>query len=179
MARYKENMTREQIKNMLIESGVEAPSNLLISALLDSFNSEKKQAVDEATKTATEKAQEAFKDYVKPDDYKKLQDEMSNLKDSSAKAERTAKYKAKGVSDKYLDFADSKLKDSKDFDKDLETFIKDNAELCGKAQQEKEQGASQPPQPKNFQFGGVQNQGGTAPQSYDMAKAVAEALNKK
>ena len=166
-------MTREQINQILIERGVETPSGLLISALLDAINAEKKQAVEEATKTATEKAQEQFKDYVKPDDFKKLQDEITTLKDSSAKAERTAKLKAKGINEKYLEYADSKLKDSKDFDKDLESFVKDNAELLGKVEDKKTN-------PQEIKFGNVIQEGGKNPNpNYSMFNAVADALNTK
>lgn len=123
-------MTREQINQILSEGGVDTSnSKLLVNALLNAFNDEKKNAVEEASKAAKEEVTAQFKDYVKPEDYKKVTDEIAALKDAGAKSERTSKYKALGLKDKWVDFADGKLKESKDFDKDLEKFKKENAEL--------------------------------------------------
>lgn len=123
-------MTREQINQILSEGGVDTSSSkLLVNALLNAFNDEKKSAVEEATKTAKEEVTAQFKDYVKPEDHKRVTDEIAALKDAGAKSERTNKYKAQGLKDKWVDFAEGKLKDSKDFDKDLEKFKKENGEL--------------------------------------------------
>lgn len=161
-------MTREQINQILIEGGVETPSKLMISALLNAINEEKKTAVEEATKTAEEKAKESFKDYKTAEEYQTLERELADLKDSKAKTERTSKYAAKGISEKYHDYADSKLKDSKDFDKDLDEFIKNNAELVSKAKEEPK------PQPKQIVFGKVETNQGTPTTAGTMRSAVAE-----
>lgn len=118
-------MNREQSRELLKELGVENPTSMQVTGLLNAIKEDK----DAAVKSAVEQTEAKYKDFVKPDDHKKLQDEIATLKDSSAKAERTAKYKDAKLADKWHEHADSILKDSKDFDNDLKKFVKDNPEL--------------------------------------------------
>ena len=74
-------MTREQIKLHLIENGVEKTTEGMITAILNSLNSEVKSAV----KDATDAVEAKYKDYVSPDDYKKVTDENVPLKDAQVK----------------------------------------------------------------------------------------------
>jgi len=117
-------MTREQLISMLQEGGVEDPSKSMVRNILNAFTTEKDNAVAQATTTAEEK----FKDYVKPEDHQKIINENATLKDASAKANRLAKYKEHKLLDKYAEDVDAKLKDSKDFDKDLAKYKEDYAE---------------------------------------------------
>lgn len=122
-------MTREQLTNLLTESGVENPSKLLISAILNSFQEERNEAVKTAVQEAETRVKEQFKDYKTPDEFKALADENATLKDSEAKTARIAKYRGKGINEKYFDYADNVLKGEKDLDAKLEEFVANNAEL--------------------------------------------------
>lgn len=129
-------MTREELHNLLAESGIESPSKLLISALLNKFNDEKQEAVKVAQEETTNKIRAEYKEYKSPDDIKSLSDkiaalenETATLKDASAKSVRSSKYKDKGINEKWFDYADSLLKDEKDFDAKLDEFITNNPEL--------------------------------------------------
>ena len=113
-------MTREQLTNLLTESGVENPSKLLISAILNSFQEERNEAVKTAVQEAETRVKEQFKDYKTPDEFKALADENATLKDSEAKTARIAKYRGKGINEKYFDYADNVLKSEKDLDAKLE-----------------------------------------------------------
>ena len=129
-------MTREELSNILAEAGVETPSKLLISTLLNSFNEEKKSAIKEAQDEVEKKVREEYKEFMSPDDIKILNDKISNLetetatlKDASAKSVRSSKYKEKGINEKWFDYTDNLLKDEKDFDVKLDEFISNNPEL--------------------------------------------------
>ena len=121
-------MTREQITTILTDSGVEAQKGL-VTALLNAYNQEKSVEIEAAKAKAVEETEAKFKDYKSPDDFKKINDELTTLKDSSAKATRIAKYKAKGFNTDDEDVAnmlDSKFKDSKEdeLDKALDAYAK-------------------------------------------------------
>ena len=129
-------MTREELHNILAEAGVETPSKLLISTLLNSFNEEKKSAIKEAQDEVEKKVREEYKEFMSPEDIKILNDKIANLetetatlKDASAKSVRSSKYKEKGINEKWFDYTDNLLKDEKDFDAKLDEFISNNPEL--------------------------------------------------
>lgn len=122
-------MTREQIIAMFTDLGLEAPSKGLVDKFLDAHNAEKKSAVDEAKKTAIDETTKKFEGFVSPDEHSKVVDELTGLKDKSARDGRIAKYKAKGFNVDDEDIAnllDSKFKDTdeKEFDKSLEEYGK-------------------------------------------------------
>ncbi len=122
-------MTREQIKLHLIENGVEKPAESLVTAILNSFNSEVKAAVKEATDTVEAK----YKDYVSPEDHKKATDEITTLKEAQAKTARLGKLAEAGIAKKWLEHADGVIgADEKDYDQRVKKFIKENPELMGK-----------------------------------------------
>lgn len=122
-------MTREQIKLHLIENGVEKPTEGMITAILNSLNSEVKSAV----KDATDAVEAKYKDYVSPDDYKKVTDENATLKDAQVKATRLNKLAEAGIAKKWLEHADGAIgSDEKDYDKRMKEFIKNNPELMAK-----------------------------------------------
>lgn len=117
-------MTREQLQSILQEGGIENPSKLMVNSILNIITEEKKALTAEVEATANEK----YKGYKSQEDYAKLEKEIADLKDAGAKAERINKLKLKGISEKYIDYADSILKDSKNFDKDLEKYVTDYPE---------------------------------------------------
>ena len=163
-------MTREQLTNLLVESGVESPSKLLISAILNSFNEEKQEAVKTATEDAVKKTREEYKDYKSPDDVKSLNEKITNLenetatlKDASAKSVRSSKYKDKGINEKWFDYTDNLLKDEKDFDSKLDEFITNNPELLV---------AKKPSEPKTIKFGNPE----PTPPKTESPKTFREAL---
>ncbi len=122
-------MTREQIKLHLIENGVEKPAESLVTAILNSFNSEVKAAV----KDASDAVESKYKDYISPDDHKKVTDEVESLKSAQAKTSRLSKLAEAGIAKKWLEHADSVIgSDEKDYDKRVKEFTKNNPELMAK-----------------------------------------------
>ena len=121
-------MTREQINQILSEGGVDTSnSKLLVNTLLNAFNDEKKTAVEEASKIAKDEIEAKYKDFVKPEDHQKIVDELNAEKGKAALNDRKAKYKAKNLNiddEDVLTLIEGKLKDSEDFDKDLDDYIK-------------------------------------------------------
>lgn len=86
-------------------------------------------ALEAEVKTAKEDAEAKFKDYKSPEEHQKVVEELTTLKDASAKATRIAKYKAKGFNTDDEDVAnmlDGKFKDSKEeeLDKALDAYAK-------------------------------------------------------
>lgn len=163
-------MTREELHNLLAESGIESPSKLLISALLNKFNDEKQEAVKVAQEETTNKIRAEYKEYKSPDDIKSLSDkiaalenETATLKDASAKSVRSSKYKDKGINEKWFDYADSLLKDEKDFDAKLDEFITNNPELLV---------AKKPEEPKIKKFANPEPN----PPKNEAPKSLYEAL---
>ncbi len=127
-------MTREQLISLLQEGGWENPSKLAINSILNGFAEEKKAAI-EASKA---EVREEYKDFKSKEDFEKLENEISTLKDAGAKNERIGKLKAKGIQDKYVEFADGVLKGSKNFDKDLDKYFADYPEQFTSAQKKEE-----------------------------------------
>lgn len=165
-------MNRPQATELLKSLGIEEPTRTQVDLLMANYKAQTQesieQAIEQAKKDAETTANEKFKDYKTAEEYQTLERELADLKDSKAKTERTSKYTAKGISEKYHDYADSKLKDSKEFDKDLEEFIKNNAELVSKAKDEPK------PQPKQIVFGKVETNKETPTTAQTMRSAVAE-----
>ncbi|MGM9969794.1 MAG: hypothetical protein ACI35S_05295 [Anaeroplasma sp.] len=119
-------MKRENVRSLLVESGIENPSNLLISAILDAAKTDRETAVAEAV-AATKKEYEG---YVSSADHKKVTDELATLKNSQAKSNRLAKLKDLGIADKYLDHADSIIgTDENGYDDRVKKYKEDYPEL--------------------------------------------------
>lgn len=124
-------MKRENVRTLLIEAGVENPSNLLVSAILDAAKTERETAVAEAV-AATKKE---FEGYVSPTDHKKVADELTSLKDSQTKSTRLAKLKDLGIADKFLEHADSIIgTEENGFDDRVKKYKEDYPELLVKTQ---------------------------------------------
>lgn len=123
-------MTREQIITILQDGGVEnaATLKLIVNSILDLANNEKKALVEEI--------ETKYKDYHSKEDYEKIQQKLNDTINANAKNERINKYKGKGINEKYIDFADNLLKDSKDFDNDLDKYINDYPEQFKSLEQE-------------------------------------------
>ena len=71
----KDKMTRKELEQILTDLGIE-PSKATVTALLSSFNEEKRNAIAETTN----KIMDDVKDWVKPEDYQKLKEEYEALK---------------------------------------------------------------------------------------------------
>lgn len=120
-------MTREQIITAFTDLGLEAPNKGAVKVLMDMFNQEKGREIEDAKKTATDEAVAKYKDYVKPEDHQKILDELNAEKGKGALAERKAKYKEANLNiddEDVFNLIEGKLKDSKDFDKDLADYVK-------------------------------------------------------
>lgn len=123
----KEKMTREQINTIFTDLGIDAPQKGVVTALLNAFNQEKGQEIETAKKTANDEAAAKYKDYIKPEDHQKIVEELNAEKGKGALAERKAKYQKANLNiedEDIFNLIEGKLKDSKDFDKDLETYVK-------------------------------------------------------
>lgn len=123
----KGNMTREQVVTIFTDLGLEAPQKGVVNALLNAFNQEKSNEIETVKKTAEETVEAKYKGFVKPEDHQKIVDELNQEKGKAALNDRKAKYKAKNLNiddEDILTLIDGKLKDSKDFDKDLEEYVK-------------------------------------------------------
>ena len=169
-------MTREQIVTTFTDLGLEAPQKGVINALLNAFNQEKSQEVEAAKKTASDELNAKYKDYVKPEDHKKIVDELETEKGKGALATRKAAYeKAKlNIKDEdILNLIDSKLKDSKDFDKDLAEYVKAHPSFVVQEQVEPKPKAN----PVKVTIGGGLTQN---PQenTLDLGSAISEHYNK-
>lgn len=122
-------MKREQIIAVFTDLGLEAPDKTVVTALLNAYNQEKAVEIETAKAKAVEETEAKYKDYKSLEDFNKVNDELTTLKDASAKATRISKYKAKGFNTDDEDVAnmlDSKFKDSKEdeLDKALDAYAK-------------------------------------------------------
>lgn len=120
-------MKRENLRSILTEAGIENPSNLLISAILDAAKTDRDTAVADAVAAAKKE----YEGYVSAEDHKKIADELNDLKNSQAKSTRLAKLKKDlGIADKYLDHADSIIgSDEKGYEDRVKKYKEDYPEL--------------------------------------------------
>lgn len=167
-------MTRQEITECLKDLGVEEPSKVLVSGLLNKFNEEKRNTIIETT----DKITADFKDYVKPEDHQKLVDELNAEKGKGALAERKTKYQAKNLNiddEDILTLIESKLKDSKDFEKDLDEYVKAHPSFV-KVTEKKE---PKKPETAKITLGGAGNEDkpGQSINPGDMLSAVSEYYN--
>ncbi len=169
-------MTREQLLAIFTDNGLEAPNKGVINQLMNSINSDKAQEVEAAKKTAKDEAEAKYKGFVKPEDHQKIVDELNAEKGKGALAERKAKYeKAKlNVEDEdILALIEGKLKDSKDFDKDLEAYVKAHPSFL-KQEPKKEETPQPQVQPKKVIVGGVDTQGTNPSKPLNLGDAIKE-----
>lgn len=122
-------MKREQIIAVFTDLGLEAPDKTVVTALLNAYNQEKAVEIETAKAKVVEETEAKYKDYKSLEDFNKVNDELTTLKDASAKATRISKYKAKGFNIDDEDVAnmlDGKFKDSKEdeLDKALDAYAK-------------------------------------------------------
>ncbi|MBR4377992.1 MAG: hypothetical protein IKP50_03850 [Bacilli bacterium] len=171
-------MTREQINTIFTDLGLETPNKGVVNALLNAFNQEKGTEIDNAKKTAKDEAEAKYKDFVKPEDHQKLVDELNAEKGKGALAERKAKYQAKNLNiddEDILTLIESKLKDSKDFEKDLDEYVKAHPSFV-KVTEKKE---PKKPETAKVTLGGAGNEdkSGQSINPGDMLSAVNEHYN--
>ena len=120
-------MKREQIETIFTDLGLEAPNKGAITALLNAFNQEKAVEIFNAKTRAFDEAEEKYKDFVDPEEHQKLVDELNAEKGKGALATRKAAYQKANLNiddEDIFNLIEGKLKDSKDFDKDLADYVK-------------------------------------------------------
>ncbi len=170
-------MTREQLLAIFTDNGLEAPNKGVINQLMNSINSDKAQDVEAAKKTAKDEAEAKYKGFVKPEDHQKIVDELNAEKGKGALAERKAKYeKAKlNVEDEdILALIEGKLKDSKDFDKDLEAYVKAHPSFLKQEEGKEKENPAPQPKPKKVNMGGVDNENPNPTPKYNLGNAINE-----
>ena len=119
-------MTRDQISTIFADNGVDVPSKGVLTQLLNAFNQEKALEIYNAKTKAFDEAEAKYKDYIAPEDHQKIVDELEAEKGKGALAERKAKYEKANLNvedEDVFNLLESKLKDSKDFDKDLAEYV--------------------------------------------------------
>lgn len=112
-------MTREEVKELLQELGIEEPTKENINAMLSKIHQERKQAVAEEL----DSRKDEMKEYVKKEDYDKLNAQYQEATSKLTQNERHQNYLKFGVDPKYNKFVDSELKDVKS--DELEAKIKE------------------------------------------------------
>lgn len=168
------NYSRKDAETFLSEVlGVETPTKAQVSALLNFRRETIDAEVTEQVKEAETKVRDEFKDYVKPEDYKKVTEENASLKDSSAKATRIAKYKELNINvddEDVLNLVDAKMKESKDIDKDLAEYVKSHPSFVKTVEKKTET--------KKVQFKGMEDSDKGKTEVKTMQDAVAEYYKK-
>ena len=130
-------MTRQEAKEWLISIGIAEPQPAQVSALLTTISENSKSAIEEAVASAKNdtklQIEKQFEGYVSKDVHDALVNNYNALKESSEKQVRYSKFKDKGIAEKWYEYADTKLdKNSKEYDKLLDDFVKENPEVIAK-----------------------------------------------
>lgn len=168
-------MTRDQIASIFTDLGLEAPNKGAVTALLNAFNQEKAVEIFNAKSKAYDEAEAKYEGYIKPEDHQKIVDELNTEKNKGALAARKEKYKNANLNvddEDVFNLIDGKLKDSKDFDKDLEEYVKAHPSFLTQAK-EKEP-AKKTPTPVKVGGAGGQQGGGAQQPVFDMGAAINE-----
>ena len=171
-------MTREQITNIFTDLGQEAPQKGVITALLNAYNQEKSVEIENAKKTANDEAEAKYKDYIKPEDHQKVVEELNLEKGKGALAERKAKYQKANLNiddEDVLNLIESKLKDSKDFDKDLEDYVKNHPSFVVTGSKKKEEKKEE--QQQRVTIGATDSEK-DKPSTLDLGSAIDEYYKK-
>lgn len=173
-------MTREQIIAVYTDLGQEAPVKGVVTSLLNAFNQEKAKDIETAEKTARDEAEAKYKGYIKPEDHQKIVDELNAEKGKGALAERKAKYKEAKLNiddEDVLSLIEAKLKDSKEFDKDLAEYVKAHPSFI-KQEVKEDKGKNPNPAPKQekvITVGGTGSDNGTQKiNEFNLGDAIAE-----
>ena len=167
-------MTRNEIIEYLKDLGIEEPSKVLVSGLLNKFNEEKRNVIVETT----DKIMSDIKDWKKPEEYQKVVDELNAEKGKGALAERKAKYQKANLNiedEDILALVESKLKDSQKFDEELADYVKAHPSFlkATNADNKKEEQKQQTPQQKVV-IGGAGSDKTQNKDSFSMQDAVKE-----
>ena len=92
-------MKRENLRSILTEAGIENPSNLLISAILDAAKTDRDTAVADAV-AATKKSMRVMYQLMTIRRF----DGLNDLKNSQAKSRLVKLKKDLDIADKYLEY---------------------------------------------------------------------------
>lgn len=170
-------MTREQINTIFTDLGIDAPQKGVVTALLNAFNQEKGQEIENAKKTAVDEAVAKYKDYIKPEDHQKIVDELNAEKGKGALAERKAKYQKANLNiedEDILSLIEGKLKDSKDFDKDLEAYVKAHPSFVVASKETKAKQEQKKPETDPIIVGGAGGNQGNQQTAFSLKDAINE-----
>lgn len=169
-------MTREQIITIYTDLGIEAPQKGVVTSLLNAFNQEKGQEIENAKKLVLDETEAKYKDYIKPEDHQKVVDELNAEKGKGALATRKAAYQKANLNiddEDILNLVDSKLKDSKEFDKDLAEYVKAHPSFL--KQEVKPQEEPKPKaDPLKVVLGGAKTETGGKVEALDLGSAISE-----
>ncbi len=175
-------MTREQINTIFTDLGLETPNKGVVNALLNAFNQEKGVELDNAKKTAKDEAEAKYKGFVKPEDHQKIVDELNAEKGKGALIERKTKYQKANLNiddEDIFTLVDSKLKDSKDFDKDLEEYVKAHPAFVKAQSKEPKQPEPKPVEVAKVTLGGGSSSSANTEVTGDLSSAINEHYAKK
>lgn len=131
-------MTREQLAAIFTENGLEVPNKGVLSQFLNAFNQEKITDILNAKTKAFDEAEEKYKDFVDPKEHQKIVEELNAERGKGALAARKAAYQKANLNiedEDIFNLIEGKLKDSKDFDKDLESYVKAHPSFVKAAQE--------------------------------------------
>lgn len=173
-------MTREQINTIFTDLGIDAPQKGVVTALLNAFNQEKGQEIENAKKAIQDETVAKYKDYIKPEDHQKVVDELNAEKGKGALATRKAAYQKANLNiddEDILNLVDSKLKDSKEFDKDLAEYVKAHPSFL--KQEVKPQEEPKPKtDPLKVVLGGAKTETGGKVEALDLGSAISDYYKK-
>lgn len=172
-------MTREQINTIYTDLGMEAPQKGVINQLLNAFNQEKGQEIENAKKAVQDEMMAKYKDYIKPEDHQKVVDELNAEKGKGALATRKAAYQKANLNiedEDILTLIEGKLKDSKEFDKDLAEYVKAHPSFLKQAKPQEE--PKPKPNPVKVTLGGAGTEQGGKVESLDLGAAINEYYKK-
>lgn len=173
-------MTREQLLAIFTDNGLEAPVKGVVNQFLNAFNQEKANEIEIAKKAAKDEAEAKYKDYIRPEDHQKIVDELATEKGKGALAERKAKYEKANLNiqdEDILNIVESKLKDSKDFEKDLDAYVKAHPSFLNSKKDTKEESkvkeeAKQSPIRVTIGGTGSQNEDNSKAPNYSLGSAI-------
>lgn len=168
-------MTREQLKTIFTDNGLEVPTNGVLSNFLNAFNQEKVADIVNAKAKVYDEVEAKYKDFVSPEDHQKIVDELNTEKGKGALAERKAKYQKANLNiedEDILSLVETKLKDSKKFDEDLAEYVKAHPSFLKAAEPPKDKGNPAPQQ--KVVIGGAGSDKGEPEKAMTMTDAVAD-----
>jgi len=174
-------MTREQVNTIYTDLGMEAPQKGVVNALLNAFNQEKGQEIENAKKAIQDETVAKYKDYIKPEDHQKVVDELNAEKGKGALATRKAAYEKANLNiedEDILTLIEGKLKDSKKFDEDLAEYVKAHPSFLKQTKPQEEPKPNPKPDPVKITLGGTGTEHQGKVEALDLGSAINDYYKK-